>query len=380
MAKIRFTSIVSEIRGALRGDVFKGYKQGYSLQNKARPPFSNTQKQSDTRSLLVYLTGLYGQQSADVQALWAIYGSALIPPISGQNAFTKLNLPILASPGTGYTVNLSPPPEPVVVLPPSELIYWPNFNGTHQIFWIPPADLDTACSLWSARLPGFSLLNRERWGYVGASLNSSPTLLIANPFTINVPVVIRARTITPYGTVSAFTPRVRIYPRVLNYLDRCDELSADFSGNYTTLALSSVKIEGDYSYFMRFSLVADIEFLYAFDPEQDWSIYKTLNFILKSSRALPTTGTAVLYIQSKRNGSTIPVVYPLVIPLNAWNYYSIPLPMVSAAPLTFNIERVVGISFQITDGYPEGEVTDIYLDHVHLEEGVSDYVPPPPAP
>lgn len=382
MAKVKFTSIVSEIRGKLRGDVFKGYKQGFSLQNKANPPFSNTQRQSDTRALLVYLSGIFAALTEEEQSLWQIYGSVLIPPIAARNAYVKLNLPILAAPDSGYTIRLTPPPEPLVVLPPSQLIYWPNEDGSHQLFWAPPEDLDTACSLWSARLPGYSLLNRERWIYVGSTLNTTPTRLIDNPFLIDVPIVFRVRTLSPYGTTSFFPPRIRIEPRVLNYFDRCESLDPRFSGNWVLFDMTTDKIEGNFAYFMRFGGAFDqfASFGYSFDPVLDWSEFKTLNILLKSNRALPTTGYARLLIISKRNNNLIPEIYSIILPLNTWKYHSFVLPMPSAVPGTFNIEQIQIVRFDIYQAYPIGEETEIQMDHVHLEQGESKYSPPPPPP
>lgn len=382
MAKVKFTSIVSEIRGKLRGDVFKGYKQGFSLQNKANPPFSNTQRQSDTRALLVYLTGIFAALTEEEQSLWQIYGSVLIPPISARNAYVKLNLPILAAPDSGYTIRLAPPPEPLVVLPPSQLIYWPNEDGSHQLFWSPPEDLNTACSLWAARLPGYSFLNRERWIYVGSTLNTSPTRLIDNPFLIDVPIVFRARTLSPYGTTSFFPPRIRIEPRVLSYFDRCEILDARFSGNWALFEMSSDKIEGNFAYHMVFSGEPGevVEFQYIFDPPLDWSDYKTLNFLMRSIAALDPSAAPRLIISSLRNGNTITETYSFTLATNVWKYLSFELPMPSIVPGSFNIEAVSKVMIRITHAYPEGETSDILFDHVHLDAGVSDYVPPPPPP
>jgi hypothetical protein len=382
MAKVKFTSIVSEIRGKLRGDVFKGYKQGFSLQNKANPPFSNSQRQSDTRALLVYLTGIFGVLSEEEKTLWQIYGSVLIPPISGRNAFTKLNLPILAAPDSGYIINLAPPAEPVVVLPPSDFIYWPNFDNTHQIFWTRPEDLNTVCSIWSARLPGYSFLNRERWVYIGSTPNANQTRLIDNPFLINCPIVLRARSMTPSGTISIFPPRVRLYPRVLNYLDRCEAVNPIFTGNWIAFDLTSERIEGNFAYDMQFAEEPGqiVQFQHTFSSPVDWSDYKSLNCLIKSVMALDPSAYARLIIYSTQGSEEITQGYDFTLAENIWKYLSFELPKPSAVPGTFNIESVTKIMFRINHAYPEGESAEILLDHLHLEEGTSEFEPPPPPP
>jgi hypothetical protein len=99
MTKVKFSALMSEMRGKLNGSVFTKNRYGMALRNKVTPVNRNTPDQSKIKALFTSFNQKWRTLTEDQQKAWNaavqdfkrtnIFGDSFTP--SGMNLYTELN-------------------------------------------------------------------------------------------------------------------------------------------------------------------------------------------------------------------------------------------------------------------------------------------------
>jgi len=112
MAKIEYSALVSNIRGKMGGQVASGWKGiNYLKNHNASPRQPRTTEQQTIRGYMSELSVEWYALTDSQKLLWNKYASLLGKPMSGQNAYIKLNLNIWRYAGEVYK-KTAPPATP----------------------------------------------------------------------------------------------------------------------------------------------------------------------------------------------------------------------------------------------------------------------------
>lgn len=142
MAKVKFSALISEMRGKLNGSVFSRNRGGAYLRNKVTPLNPQTIFQVGVRAFFTTITQSWRGLSAANRTAWNsivpnfvgtdIFGDSLTP--SGSNLHQKLNLNLL---NIGEPVITTPPiPAPVIPFESMSIVI-SNGGGTVLITYSP---------------------------------------------------------------------------------------------------------------------------------------------------------------------------------------------------------------------------------------------------
>lgn len=100
MAVIKFSALVSEIRGKVSGQIIKGCRSGFALQNKPSPLFISAPSLQLEKSIFQFIAICWKNLAPADRLQWEVeaatgrfgYYSGGIIPLSGQEAFYKFNI------------------------------------------------------------------------------------------------------------------------------------------------------------------------------------------------------------------------------------------------------------------------------------------------
>jgi len=111
MAKIKFSALISEMRGKLNGSVFTKNRFGNALRNKVTPVNRRTSYQQNVKSLFTYYTQKWRTLHQDEQKAWNaavedfkrtnVFGDSVKP--TGMNLYCELNGNLAIFGGTELT-------------------------------------------------------------------------------------------------------------------------------------------------------------------------------------------------------------------------------------------------------------------------------------
>lgn len=149
MAKIKYSALVTDMRGKLNGSVMSQNRSGSYVRNKKTPNNPQTSFQVAARSRIGILSKKWGTITQDQRSQWIaavddwqttnIFGDTIKP--SGQNLFIKINSNILIAGGTAVDA----PTVKMGVVPTLDLSAVVDVTGTSIVLTCNPVTVPTGC-------------------------------------------------------------------------------------------------------------------------------------------------------------------------------------------------------------------------------------------
>jgi hypothetical protein len=233
MAKIKFTAIVSEIRGKIRGDVIKGVKDGFVIQDIARIPMRKSEGQMVTRMSVSHFASLWSTLDPDIQTLWETYGASMTPPRAGQWVYIACNVALMTARHPALTPITLPPVDPGIPAVPAIVevvgltsLFVPSTPPAVPdylwLFWNLPADDEVYIKTWYSYLISSRAVGRERWNWLQTVESKHQSELYKRDVFIEYTRRFKLQAVDKYGRVSAYSKAE--YDKTKSYLllDTCD--------------------------------------------------------------------------------------------------------------------------------------------------------------
>ena len=205
MAKIHYSALVNDIKGKLSGSVMAVTKGiSYIRRHNSSPLKTRSAKQTQIRGQASTLSGEWYSLSETQKELWNAYASSLPAPISGFNAFLKLNSRL------SYLFDKSaqllyPPPTPSTPVHVQTISGVCFTAGKFEINWQLPynSSANILCD-YRAILPIYKSSSLAwRFGFTASSLSQRNSI---DTFLENArPCDFRVRSFDVYGRVSPWS-------------------------------------------------------------------------------------------------------------------------------------------------------------------------------
>lgn len=112
MAKITFSSLVSNVTGKLGGDVLRKGKAGVTLMDGYQPSGRGSNRQHIHRGRVNNYSGQWYSLTALQKALWNKYASLSPGVMTGFDAYIKLNIRLASANHDDLTSITTPPASP----------------------------------------------------------------------------------------------------------------------------------------------------------------------------------------------------------------------------------------------------------------------------
>lgn len=205
MAKIQYSALVSDIRGKMGGQVASGWKGiSYLKNHNPSPRQPRTESQQNVRGYMSSLSAEWYDLTEPQQLLWNKYASLMDKPMTGQNAFIKLNLNLWRYLDSTFKITAPPPtpgrPEAVAGMSAASV------DSTHnQVSWTAPYEGDITVIIDYSPQACFDDKSSPGWTYAGISASSNENTTITHSFPSNTILRYRAKTMDIYGRMSPVT-------------------------------------------------------------------------------------------------------------------------------------------------------------------------------
>ena len=205
MAKIRYSALVSDIRGKMGGQVASGWKGiSYLKNHNPSPRQPRTQAQQDVRGYMSSLSAEWYDLTEAQQLLWNKYASLHKKAMTGQNAFIKLNLNLWRY--FDYTFKITAPPptpsRPGAVIGMSAAAV----DSTHnQVSWVTPDDGNITVIIDYSPQACFDDKSSPGWTYAANVASSYLDTIITHSFPSPTVIRYRAKAMDTYGRMSPVT-------------------------------------------------------------------------------------------------------------------------------------------------------------------------------
>lgn len=202
MAKIEYTGLVSNIRGKIGGTVASGWKGiNYLKSNNPNPRQPRTELQQDVKGYMSSLSAeWYGLGDAE-KLLWNKYASLQKKPMTGQNAYIKLNLNIWRYITSAHKITAPPatPSRPGAITGMSAA----SVDSTHnQVSWITPDDGAITVIIDYSPQACFDDKSSPGWTYAANVASSYKITTLTHSFPSDTILKYRAKTMDIYGRMS----------------------------------------------------------------------------------------------------------------------------------------------------------------------------------
>lgn len=213
--KILYSALVDTMRGKLQGSVGSAWKGiNYMRRHNPSPRQPRSEVQQDVRGIMSSLAGEWYGLTATQKELWNKYASLLrvssqgpegISPLTGLNAYVRLNLPLWKYIGTAAKIT-APPPSPSV---PGSLVgtSFASVDSTNnQMSWTSPTTTCDLVILDYSPLAGLDDRANPRWSFAVSGSASLTLLTHTHAYPTGVIVYYRGRVMDPYGRMTPSSP------------------------------------------------------------------------------------------------------------------------------------------------------------------------------
>jgi len=194
--------MVNTIRGSLRGDVASAWKGRNYLRDKNHSPRQpRTEKQQNIRGYMASLSGEWYPLTATQKELWSKYGSLMPRPITGLNAYIKLNANLWNYLGTAYKIT-APPPTPSVPGAIVGLSCASVDNVTNQCIWTAPTETCVLVIMDFSPMAGYDEGANPRWSFAASASASAVLVEHTHAYPEGTIINYQLRTMDLYGRVT----------------------------------------------------------------------------------------------------------------------------------------------------------------------------------
>lgn len=208
MAKVTYSSLITDISGSLAGSTFKRIKGRSIIRDRQHTRTPNTAQQHAIKGHMIELSVSWGNLTATQQKLWDTYASLNPKTMSGFNAYIMLNLRLLAASYSTFAVNANPPPEPQTPTAPGGTSRATISGTKNRISWSTPTGYNNYIQLYYAVEVGYSFKNKEKWQLVKTVAAQDGQIDHDHSFPVGTQLVYYLRTIDAYGRTSPRTERL----------------------------------------------------------------------------------------------------------------------------------------------------------------------------
>lgn len=209
MAKITYSSLITNISGSLAGSTFKRVKGASIIRNRQHTRTPNTAQQHTIKGHMIKLSVSWSDLTTTQQKLWDTFAALHPKSMSGFNAYVMLNLRLLASGYSSFVEQTAPPPTPVTPTAPEDATRSYISPTKNRISWTAPTGYTSCVQLYYAVEVGYSFKNKEKWQLVETVVAQTGQIDHDHDFPSGTELVYYLRTIDTYGRVSPRTERLK---------------------------------------------------------------------------------------------------------------------------------------------------------------------------
>lgn len=222
MAKIRFSSLISDIRGTLGSDVFSSVGPfNYVKKLPVSVSQPNTFRQMQIKSNLCYCSKLWNSVSPACQDLWQKYAGLKKGFYFGRHAFISLNCHLLNASHSDLTVFMHPPQRPSTPVFPKNFSVVQVSGSRFCLSWTSPLSSSLYVTAHYRLHKGFCLSHpnfglcptigyRPSFRFIESVRSDSGYIVYDSDWPANTRLYFRLNSIDLNGRTSPFTHSVFI--------------------------------------------------------------------------------------------------------------------------------------------------------------------------
>lgn len=211
MAKVIFSALVESMSGShgKNGTVSSSWKGVQVLKRHPTPRQPRTAMQQQIRGLMNDLSGNWYTLSDVQHDLWNKYASLLNGPLTGMNAYQRLNLNLARYLGVAEII-AAPPPTPATPDSPTGHSMTATDDTTNTLTWTAPSGNSDYLIMEFSFLAALDDRAHPRWSFAAGVSPSALTLAHTHAYPTGTIMSYRARVMDQYGRVSPYTERMDV--------------------------------------------------------------------------------------------------------------------------------------------------------------------------
>jgi len=206
VAVIKFSAIVSDIRGRLGDSVFSFCRGTHYVKpyngNVIQP---NTPRQQEIRGNFSYFTGVWYDLPPTYKRMWRQYASLLNENVNGFNVFLRHNLRLADANHADFSEVLFPPQTVVPVKYPYPFSAVPVDSASNLISWVAPHDDSNYIQLFFNLEWNYSCGFNKHWAFIETKRSDESSISHAHTFPPGTIIYYRLRALNKLGKISPYT-------------------------------------------------------------------------------------------------------------------------------------------------------------------------------
>jgi hypothetical protein len=204
MAKISFSALVSKMSGKNNGQTHSTWKGINILKATPNPRQPHSEKQQLLRGIVNDLAGEFYALTATQKEMWNRFASQLPNPMTGLNAYVKLNSNLIRYRGSSYKIT-APPPTPST---PDAITGFAATNTdsvTATLAWTAPSTVSDYVVIDRDFMAGRDNSAKPRWSFAAGASASLTTQTYTHDYPIGTVLKFQAFVMDSYGRCSPST-------------------------------------------------------------------------------------------------------------------------------------------------------------------------------
>ncbi|MCK4624300.1 MAG: hypothetical protein KAV00_03245 [Phycisphaerae bacterium] len=208
MAKVIFSALVERMSGShgKGGSVSSQWKGINVLKRHPAPRQPRTATQQKIRGIMNTLAGDWYALSTTLKDLWNKYASLLPNPLTGMNAYLKLNANLYRYLSSSDVIT-APPPTPSTPEPCGTLTVVATDSVTNTVTWVTPTGVADYAIADFSFMAGRDDRAHPRWGYAAGASASALTMTHTHAYPVDTIMSYRVRVMDAFGRMSPFSER-----------------------------------------------------------------------------------------------------------------------------------------------------------------------------